>query len=137
MPLAGLNYDDMKNCFTILLIPFLLLIFTGCDETTGGVTLLEGPMQNIDIEKAIGLVQNQKHKKMLRDFKNSFSKKDSFIVTSLEDQFEIIVTHPSTDGFTGGAEQYLLDKQTGKYKMGWHEHPMQFSKPQKINDTAQ
>ena len=127
----------MKPRFSILLCPLLIWIFIGCDETTGRGTLLEGPIQNIEIEKAIGLVQNKKHKKMLRDFRASFSAKGSFIVTSLEDQFEIVVTHPSTDGFTGGAEQYFLNKQTGKFKMGWHEHPMEILKPEKIDEKPQ
>jgi hypothetical protein len=43
-----------------------------------------------------------------------------------DDHYEIIVTHPSTETGTGGAEQYFLNKKTGRWEMGWHEHPMRY-----------
>lgn len=60
----------------------------------------------------------------LSAFKAAFGADDNFDVTDKGDHFEIIVSHPSTESETGGAEQYFLDKKTGKWRMGWHEHPM-------------
>jgi len=81
--------------------------------------------QHIDIEKAIELIKVEKYTKMLFEFKNRFQESDSILVSSHNNYFEIIVTHPSNDNSSGGAEQYFLDKKTGEYKMGWHEHPME------------
>ncbi len=53
------------------------------------------------------------------------------MVTEHKDYYEIIVTRISSKEYTGGAEQYYLDKKTGKSKMGWHEHPMPLPEIQK------
>ena len=94
------------------------------------------PIKNMEIEEAITLIRDEKHKKMLLDFKASFSEEDLFTVTAHNSNFEIIVSHPSENDFTGGAEQYFLDKKTGRFKMGWHEHPMPIPKPTKIDEDV-
>ena len=66
---------------------------------------------------------------LVETFKAGFAPTDDFAVNDQGGQIEIVVTHPSTDGATGGAEQYILDKKTGKWSMGWHEHPMQIPTP--------
>ena len=126
----------MKNCLLILVF-LLSWISIGCDETAGRVKIMEGPIQNMELEQAIGLIQNKNHKKMLREFQTRFSEKNSFIVTSLDTHFEIIVSRPSTGDYTGGAEQYFLDKQTGTVKMGWHEHPMAIRRSKEPDGNAQ
>ena len=126
----------MKYCFLILMF-LSSWIFIGCDETTGRVKVLEGPIQHMELEQAIGLMQNKKYRNLLREFTTRFSKKDSFYVTSHEDHFEIIVSHPSTGDYTGGAEQYFLDKHTGMVKMGWHEHPMAIRRTKGTDGNAQ
>ena len=78
----------------------------------------------IDIDRAIELVTDNHQKQILSDFKRQFAPDGNLRVTSQGGQFEIIVSHPSQDNYTGGAEQYLLNKATGHYEMGWHEHPM-------------
>lgn len=66
---------------------------------------------------------------VIKTFKAAFAVTDDFVVNDEGDHYEIIVTHPSTEGRTGGAEQYILDKKTGEWKMGWHEHPMPMPTP--------
>ncbi len=66
---------------------------------------------------------------VIEKFKAAFAVTDDFVVTDKGDTYEIIVTHPSTDGATGGAEQYILNKKTGEWEMGWHEHPMPMPTP--------
>ena len=87
-------------------------------------------IDNIEIDSAIELVTDSRQKKFLADFKRQFSPDDSMRVTSQDGQFEIIVLHPPQDNYTGGAEQYSLDKETGRYEMGWHEHPMPLDMPE-------
>ena len=57
-------------------------------------------------------------------FKAEFVPTDSFTIDDHGETFEIVVQHASAGDATGGAEQYILDKKTGKWKMGWHEHPL-------------
>jgi len=75
-----------------------------------------------DLRKAYGVLIREAG--YLKAFKAAFNVTDDHLVNDEGDHFEIIVTHPSTDGATGGAEQYIMDKKTGKWRMGWHEHPM-------------
>lgn len=81
-------------------------------------------IEDMEIDEAVELIPDLKQKKMLLKFKRRFEKGAAFLVTSRKDCFEIIVTHSSDGDYTGGAEQYFLDKETGKTKMGWHEHPI-------------
>lgn len=80
-------------------------------------------------EDILKSIKNDKHRHLLSQFIDSCGKDDNISITEHEHSFEIIIDHPSyADGkgnrYTGGAEQYILDKKTGKIGMGWHEHPM-------------
>jgi len=85
--------------------------------------LMTGPIVGMEIDKAIELVTDKKCKEILIQHKIEHEYSE-ISVTEKEDIFETIVTHPSTEYKTGGAEQYFIDKKTGKSTMGWHEHPM-------------
>ncbi len=92
------------------------------------------PIEEMEIEKAIELVNDEKQRKILTQFKDGCKKDDNITVTEFENYYEIIVshhtiTHSPDERYTGGAEQYFLDKKTGKTKMGWHEHPMRLPDP--------
>ena len=83
-------------------------------------------------ESALKSIKDDKHRKLVAKFIKSCGKVSHVSMVEHEKNFEIIITHPShTDNsgerYTGGAEQYFLDKETGKVKMGWHEHPMNLS----------
>jgi len=87
------------------------------------------PMQNIRLKDAIPAVEDVGQQQALRQFQEQCDAAAEVYVTAYEAYFEIIVVHPvftDTAGnvFTGGAEQFLLDKKTGATSMGWHEHPM-------------
>jgi hypothetical protein len=112
----------MKVTIIIALILLAAVIVCGC-LMKGGFGLMSNPIKNIEIDKAIELEKSDKYKNMLINFKKTFSAEDFIIVTSYSDHFEIIVSHPDTVDYTGGAEQYYLDKKTGNSKMGWHESP--------------
>ena len=85
------------------------------------------------IEKAIEILDNEDYRNILSQFMEAH--KDSQItVTEKQDVFEAIVHHPSyslseNEHYTGGAEQYFIDKTTGSSKIGWHEHPMKIHNP--------
>lgn len=81
-------------------------------------------IQDADMDTAIKTEQDADQKRLLEQFRERFGPDDSFQVTERGGQYEIIVSHPSQDGWTGGAEQYFLDKETGETRLGWHEHPM-------------
>lgn len=104
----------------ILLSAFIVY---GC-IMKGGFGLMSNPIKDIDIDKAIELEKSDTNKNILINFKKTFSPEDMMLVTSHYDYFEIIVSHPDTVDYTGGAEQYYVDKKTGNSKMGWHESPM-------------
>lgn len=68
--------------------------------------------------------KEQQQQSILKTFKGNFPTEDRISIKEFRDYYEIVVSHPSTDGFTGGAEGYKLSKSTGEYEMTWHEHPM-------------
>lgn len=114
------NHQPEKTTMKILIIStailLLALISYGC--------IIHGKFEMTEIDKAIELVKSETHKKFLLDFKSQYLDSESILVTSNYKNFEIIVSHKSTAEYTGGAEQYFLDKKTGEIKMGWHEAPM-------------
>ena len=123
----------MKSGILIVSIWFAISALISCaPEEQHQLQSVREPVtiDNIDIDSAIELVTDNYQKKILADFKRHFSPEDSIRVTSQGGQFEIIVTHPSQDNYTGGAEQYFLNKETGRYEMGWHEHPMPLAMPE-------
>jgi len=93
------------------------------------------------IEALIKSKTDKKQKIILSHFLETFQTNSSHItVSEFDNHYEIIVYHQSNSpNYTGGAEQYLLDKQTGKWTMGWHEHPMQIQpiqiEPHEKNDA--
>ena len=125
--------SDMKSIVFIVSFGLVLGIFIGCaPEEQHQLGSVSGPMaiDNMEIDSAIALVTDNHQKKMLSDFKRHFPPDDSMRVTDQGGRFEIIVSHPSRDNYSGGAEQYFLDKATGRYEMGWHEHPMPLQIPE-------
>lgn len=127
----------MKIFFVVSLVIFSL--FISCGKNTGWAQTMENreTFQYIEIEKTIELIDVEKYRKMLIKFKSRFQEDDSFLVTSHSDCFEIIVTHPSQGNYSGGAEQYFLDKKTGESKMGWHEHPMEIQVFEETDKTIE
>jgi hypothetical protein len=119
----------MKTALVISLIIVSAFIVFGCIRN-GGFNLMSDSIKHLEIDKAIALVKSDKHKKFLSDFKNAYTSEDSILVTSHYGHFEMIVSPPDTVDYTGGAEQYFLDKRTGNSKMGWHESPVPIEKGQ-------
>lgn len=113
---------SFKGTRTIAAIACLLI-----PVLSGGPASGQAPaMQGMDIRRAVDMAVGQRQRTFLTDFMNHFEESDSIRVTDYPDHYEIIATRPSFKGMTGGAEQYFLDKETGKGEMGWHEHPMPF-----------
>ncbi len=96
-----------------------------------GAQTQEPPMQpparppRYTLEQAIAAAPSAARRKALEQFKAQHGARDRFRVTDHPEHYEIIVSHPSGDGFSGGAEQYFVDKETGQARMGWHEHPVE------------
>jgi hypothetical protein len=82
------------------------------------------PGTYIPIAEAIELVKDPHLQTFLSGFAKGLSDRDDAVVAEHLDRFEFIVSHASHGNCTGGAEQYFMDKMTGKVTMGWHEHPM-------------
>ena len=80
----------------------------------------------MDIESFMKDVDDETQRRFLQRFLDTIGLERAFVsITPRQADYEIIVVHRSSiEGYTGGAEQYFLDKITGKWKMGWHEHPM-------------
>ena len=111
----------------------IILIFTintGCAQTKiKEINITNEPIVNMKIDEAIDIINNKKQKEILSQFKDKFKTDDRISVTEHINYYEIIVSHPAyslSDGrhFSGGAEQYFLDKKSGTITRGWHEHPM-------------
>jgi len=77
------------------------------------------------LEQAIADAPTPAQRRALEQFRARHGPRDRFTVTEHPDRYEIVVSHPSSDNLTGGAEQYFVDKETGEARMGWHEHPME------------
>jgi hypothetical protein len=73
-----------------------------------------------------GIIDKQQ-KVWLTEFRQAFADTDHFSITERDDRYEIIVSHQSANGHTGGAEAYRVDKKNGKSEMLWHEHPIKIS----------
>ncbi len=59
----------------------------------------------------------------LSAFKAKYPSGHHLSVRTFPDHYKIIVSHPSSEERTGGAEGYRLDRKTCKTAMEWHEHP--------------
>lgn len=71
--------------------------------------------ENIDIEDLIKIKKrNKQQMKILMDFKNNFpTTAEITVIRETPELYEILVTRKSTDDYTGGAENYELDKKSG------------------------
>lgn len=113
---------------------FLALLIFGCASNPGKSAVVTGaspapkkvfgPDEYLPITEAIDLVKDKQHREFLVGYAKGLGPGDDAVVAQHETSFEFIVSHASHDGRTGGAEQYFMDKKTGKITMGWHEHPM-------------
>ena len=82
----------------------------------------------LTLESLIGRKLSAKQRRILTSFRKAFPDCDLHIREHLR-YYEIVVqrhseTTPEKGLVSAGAEQYFLDKKTGLWKMGWHEHPM-------------
>lgn len=82
------------------------------------------PAARLSLDQAIEQEEDQRLRAHLVSFAEGLHEEDRTRVTEHDDRWEIVVSHPSSGGSTGGAEQYFVDKVTGEATMGWHEHPM-------------
>jgi hypothetical protein len=124
---------------------FLILLF-GFNVIRGqenqNTTKMTNEYKVFPIKDAVELVKDSLMRSKLIEFKNDCSPNDDITVEEFENYFEIIVSHPSFEDsygnvFSGGAEQYFLDKEKGKISMGWHEHPMQMPEMIDINNSKE
>lgn len=80
----------------------------------------------LGIDEAIELQEEPQKRSVLLQFRSQYQHDDRITVREYQDYWEIIVDHPDTgDDYTGGAECYRVDKQSGVSEMIWHEHPME------------
>ena len=108
----------------IIILLLTLLVSFSVQAQTDSSKISIAP---IDINELIKLKEADKYQqKVLIDFKNSQSTEDCLSVEEFKDHYKIIVEHPDTNNYTGGAEAYKVNKKTGKSEMIWHEHPMKF-----------
>ncbi len=91
------------------------------------------PPARTTLDEAIEREQDPARRGYLVQFAEGLAEGDRVRVTDHPDRWEIVVSHRSEDGMTGGAEQYFIDKATGETEMGWHEHPMEM--PEVIEET--
>lgn len=84
------------------------------------------------LDRFIEGLKDSQQKVFLMQFKQKFSNTDRYNVTERDESFEIMVSHKSSNGFTGGTEAYRVDKQSGEVRMLWHEHPMRMPKEEKL-----
>ncbi|MFH2142871.1 MAG: hypothetical protein ABIJ97_10635 [Bacteroidota bacterium] len=74
---------------------------------------------------------------ILNKFKNYCSPNDNISVEEFQNHYEITVSHPSEEDYTGGAEAFKVDKKTGESEMLWHEHPMKLPKIETHDDNVE
>lgn len=103
------------------------------------VTTMQNPAQReLTIDEQMRVTQDEKLQAMLLRFRDTHQKEgERLTVTEHPDHYEIVVHRESSGGYTGGAEQYLLDKTTGEWKMGWHEHPMELPEIENAGEGAE
>ncbi len=81
------------------------------------------------LDEAIESAPNETLRRKLSELKARLEEGDEVFVEEMETHYEIIIVHAAFtdaagDTYTGGAEQMLLNKSTGAWEEGWHEHPM-------------
>ncbi len=120
-----------------LIIAMLTGLFMLCSTnwSCSPKTQRKGEAVSMEWNQFLKSVTDQRQRELLNQFRQTLSRNDNVLVQEFDDHYEITVTHPSSENFTGGAEGYRLDKVSGKIEMIWHEHPMPFSvKKEKITN---
>jgi hypothetical protein len=100
------------------------------------ITFTNVKSQNVQMQKSYNTFddllkakkENKSQLKILENFRNKYTEKDRFYIEEYQDYYQITVSHKSTEGYSGGAECYKIDKQTGETEMLWHEHPMKIDR---------
>ncbi len=110
---------------------FVLIIFLLCAivkfmpaQSVKEKTVMRQNNSPTDITQILNQLKNERYRALLQKFRETHPEA-KIMVTEYSDRFELLVTHPASANRTGGAEQYFIDKATGKVTMGWHEHPME------------
>ncbi len=101
--------SDRARSFPIaLLMPAAFLPSVWSDE------------QPMEIGSFLANLEETTQREFLLRFLDSIDLENtSASILSHEDHYEIIVVHPGRPGkLTGGAEQYLVDKASGEWRMG-------------------
>lgn len=79
----------------------------------------------VDIEEIIkAKTTTKKQQAILSSFRDDYTDKHKISVEEFSNHYIIIVSHPSSDQYSGGAECYQVSKETGASEMLWHESPM-------------
>jgi len=116
----------IRRIMFLVMAGFLLCQWVhSSDAREKGGEMGENQSQEISLQAMIERVNDERQRAILFQFESRLQEGDTTSVTEYEDHYEIIVVHAPEDGYTGGAEGYLLDKETGKVEMIWHEHPME------------
>lgn len=116
----------MKNLLIILLIIAFTQSYLNAQTEIDTTNIELGLIKKVsDIDEMIEMKKDDPQQvRFLKVFKSKYDKINQFSVTEFSNHYEIIVSRPGKEGYTGGAECYRLDKKTGKTEMIWHEHPM-------------
>ena len=96
-----------------------------CHAREKGGRMGENQSEEISLQAMIERVKDERQRAILSQFESTLQEGDTAFVTEYGDRYEIVVVHAPEDGYTGGAEGFSLDKETGKIEMIWHEHPME------------
>jgi hypothetical protein len=116
----------MKNLLIILLIIALTQSNLNAQTEIDTTNIELGLIKNAsDIDEMIEIKKDDPQQVLfLKAFQENYHKVTQFSVTEFPGHYEILVSRPGEEGYTGGAECYEMDKKTGKTRMIWHEHPM-------------
>lgn len=108
-----------------LLVIIMVFAVPGCSS----VHQKKEATMDLTIEEAIKAKKDRHQIAILTRFLEAHKgAAERISVVEHETRYEITVHRTSSASETGGAEQYFLDKTTGEWKMGWHEHPMPLQK---------
>ncbi len=100
----------------ILVLAVLLFVFKG-KNIDSDKNYSQGSNNESEVKPA-----NSSYDKIVSMFKKSEG--DDVKIEELEDSYKVTVYHASSENFTGGVEQYRVDKKTFEASMIWHESPM-------------
>jgi len=128
----------MRKSIVLLLVPVFLSFTSNAQLKKDSLSINDDLIQNsADINEMIKLKEgNQNQIKLLKEFKKQYGDTHRMTVSEFKDHYEIIVSHPNSNEYTGGAECYRLNKKTGITEMIWHEHPMEIPDINKEEDEG-